>query len=178
MSMMMVQLSTDEMPELADLIEQRRAFGLDTFDEWWQGVYRVVTGPSPEHGKLIAHLCVLLLPRAAARGLDVATPVNVGIDKRDARVPDIAVYSPDTERTSPAFLATAEMVIEIMSPGERRGEKLPFYAEWNVAEYVELDPAARTVTILANRNGQWTPVNASNVLELSIAELTELLRGN
>ena len=32
---MMVQASTDEAPELLALIEQRRASGLDRYDEWW-----------------------------------------------------------------------------------------------------------------------------------------------
>ena len=43
---MMVQTSTDEAPELLARIEQRRANGLDRCDEWWEGVYRIVTGPS------------------------------------------------------------------------------------------------------------------------------------
>ncbi len=44
---MMVQTSTDDAPELLARIEHRRANGLDRYDEWWEGVYRIVTGPSP-----------------------------------------------------------------------------------------------------------------------------------
>ena len=77
--------------------------------------------------------------------------------------------------TTPDLIASAELVIEIMSPGERRGEKLPFYAEWNVAEYAELDPATDTIRLLANRDGEWTPIDASEVLDLTIAELADLL---
>jgi Uma2 family endonuclease len=172
---MMVQTSTDEVPELLDLIEHRRASGLDTFDEWWQGMYRIVAVPPPEHGELVVSLGALLLQRARARALTVAAPVNIGIDKSDARVPDIAVFRADTERTSPAFLRTAELVVEILSPGERAGEKLPFYAEWGVREYLEIDLPHGTVRLLADRDGTWEPVDASAVVELTIDEVTGLL---
>ena len=172
---MMVQTSTDEVPELLDLIEHRRANGLDTFDEWWQGVYRIVTGPSPEHGELVLRLGALLLELCRRAGLDAAAPVNIGIDKSDARVSDIAVYRPNTERTSPAFLRTAELVVEILSPGERAGEKLPFYAEWGVREYLEVDLARGAVRLLANRDGTWEPADVSAVVELTVDEVTSLL---
>jgi len=168
---MMVQASTDQAPELLELIERRRTTGLDRYDEWWQGVYRIVTGPSPEHGRLAGKLFACLDRSAAARALHVGTPVNIGIDKVDARVPDLAVYHPDTERTSPAFLATAELVVEILSPGEQAGEKLPFYAAWNVREYLEIDLTTGAVRLLANRNGAWEPVQTSDVLDLTTADV-------
>ena len=65
---MMVQTSTDDAPELLARIEHRRANGLDRYDEWWEGVYRIVTGPSPEHGEFVVDLGALLLPKARARG--------------------------------------------------------------------------------------------------------------
>ena len=122
MSMLVVQSSTEELPGLEELIERRRALGLDTFDEWWEGVYRVVGGPSPEHGTLVVRLGALLLERCDPLGLWVSAPMNVGVDKWDAKVPDIAVIHHDAERTSPAYMATAELVVEIMSPREIRGE--------------------------------------------------------
>lgn len=172
---MMVQATTDQVPELADLIAHRRATGEDRFDEWWQGVYRIVTGPSPEHGEFAVQLTLLLAPRVESRGLRLAAPVNIGIDKRNARAPDLGVYRDDTRRTSAAFLSTAELVVEILSPGESPGEKLPFYAEWNVREYLEIDLATATSRLLVRRDGAWTPVDASDVIDLSVAEVDELL---
>ncbi|HWL45863.1 MAG TPA: Uma2 family endonuclease [Ilumatobacter sp.] len=168
---MMVQASTDEAPGLLELIEYRRANDLDRWDEWWEGVYRIVTGPSPEHGTLMTHLSVLLLPKAKHAGLHVASGgLNVGVDKFDARVPDIGVFRPGTERTSPAFLATAELVVEILSPGEKAGEKLPFYAAYGVREYLEIDLRTKAVRLLVNRAGSWEPVDASSVLDLTVTE--------
>lgn len=172
---MMVQTSTDQVPELETLIEQRRAHGLDTYDEWWEGVYRIVTGPSPEHGELVLRLGAVLSQRAAERGLSAAAPVNLGIDKINTRVPDLALYAPDTPRTSRAFLATAVLVVEILSPGERAGEKLPFYAERGVHEYLEVDLEAATCRLLRRDDQQWVPTDASRHIELSVADVIELL---
>ncbi|MEO6651380.1 MAG: Uma2 family endonuclease [Ilumatobacteraceae bacterium] len=172
---MMVQTSTDEAPELLDLIEHRRANGLDTYDEWWDGVYRIVTGPSPEHGTLILDLGMLLMRRARDRGMLAAAPVNVGVDKYDAKVPDIGIFLPDTDRHSPAFLVTAAMVVEILSPSERAGEKLPFYARVGVREYLEVHLAAGTCRLLENRDGSWEPVEHSSVIDLRVTEIAELL---
>ena len=98
-----------------------------------------------------------------------------GIDMYDAKVPDLGVFRRDTPRTSPAFLDTAELVIEVLSPGERHGEKLPFYASRAVKEYLEIDLRLRTARLLANVEGQWRDVRASGVIELSVDEVLALL---
>ena len=172
---MMVQTSTDDAPELLALIEQRRAHGLDRYDEWWEGVYRIVTGPTPEHGEFVVALAALLLPKAQLHHLGVSAPTNIGLDKFDARVPDLAVFRRDTERTSPAFLTTAELVVEVLSTGERPGEKLPFYATWNVSECLEIDLSGRSVRLLANQGGVWTPIAESSVIALTVLEVVELV---
>ena len=172
---MMVQTSTDEVPELLARIEQRRANGLDRYDEWWEGVYRIVTGPSPEHGEFVVNLGAVLIPKVRARGLGLSTPVNVGEDKYDAKVPDLGIFRRDTPRSSPAFLDTAELVVEVLSPGKRAGEKLPFYASRNVKEYLEIDLRLRTVRMLTNVDGQWREARTSGVIELSVDEVMALL---
>jgi Uma2 family endonuclease len=172
---MMVQTSTDEAPELLARIEHRRANGLDRYDEWWEGVYRIVTGPSPEHGEFVAVLAAAVLSKVRARGLGLSTPLNVGEDKYDAKVPDLGIFRRDTSRSSPAFLDTAELVVEVLSPGERAGEKLPFYASRNVKEYLETDLRLRSVRMLDNVDGQWREARTSSVIELSVDEVMALL---
>jgi len=138
-------------------------------------VYRIVTGPSPEHGEFVVNLGAVLIPKVRARGLGLSTPVNVGEDKYDAKVPDLGIFRRDTPRSSPAFLDTAELVVEVLSPGERAGEKLPFYASRNVKEYLEIDLRLRTVRMLTNVDGQWRDARASGVIELSVDEVMALL---
>jgi Uma2 family endonuclease len=172
---MMVQTSTDEVPELLARIEQRRANGLDRYDEWWEGVYRIVTGPSREHQRLLVAMLKLLEARLVDSSWEVLPDINVGVDKEDARVPDLAVLSIDVPLTSPAFVSTAELVVEILSPGERPGEKLPFYARWGVSEYIEIDLDHRTVRMLRNRDEKWRAIERSQVVELSVDEVMALL---
>jgi Uma2 family endonuclease len=172
--MTMVLASTDAVPELAEVIARRHEQGLDTYDEWWDGTYRIVTGPNPEHGQILGLLTMIILPAAQARGLLFSPPVNIGIDKVDARVPDIGIFRPDEARTSPAFLAGAELVVEILSPGETPQAKLDFYARWHVREYVEVDMAARTVTLLRYDRTAWTEHDDSEVLGLTVAELSDI----
>jgi Uma2 family endonuclease len=172
---MMVQTSTDDAPELLARIEQRHAAGLDRWDEWWEGVYRIVTGPSVEHQRLLKALLNLLDTRVADPSLEVLPDINIGLDKQDARVPDIAVLSVDVPRTSRAFVATAKLVVEILSPGERPGEKLPFYARWGVVEYIEIDLDHRTVQLLHHRDDKWLPTERCQVVDLSVDEVLALL---
>ena len=65
--------------------------------------------------------------------------------------------------------------MEVLSPGERSGEKLPFYASRHVKEYLEVDPRLRSVRLLANTEGQWGDVPVSSVIDLSVDEVFALL---
>lgn len=62
-----------------------------------------------------------------------------------------------------------------MSPDEIRGAKLDFYAEWNVTEYLEVGLPVGTIRLLANRAGTWEPIEASEVIDLTVAEVLALL---
>jgi hypothetical protein len=163
-----VWASTDQLRSLASHLADRRAMGLDRYDEWWDGVHRAVTGPAPDHQELVAEVFGLFLPLGRNRGLKVTAGINIGVDKRDCRVPDLAAYRPDTERTSRAFLATAELVVEVLSPDEPAGAKLDFYAEWHVGEYLEIDPGAGSARLLRRCGERWEPAAVSAVLGFAV----------
>ena len=174
---MMVQTSTDEAPELLERIEQRRVTGQDRWDEWWEGVYRIVTGPTIDHQRLLVALFKLLEARLGDGTMEVLPGINIGIDKQDARVPDIAILSKNERRTSRAFMAGAALVVEILSPSERSHEKLPFYAQWGVSDYIEVDLDHRTVEILRNDAGTWLPGERCQVVDLTVDDVVALLPG-
>lgn len=159
-----VLASTDVVPELEDALERRRALGLDTYDEWWEGVYRIVTGPSPEHGRVAVRTSGFLDRLTDGTDLVVSAPLNVGRDKQDARVPDVGVFARETPRSSPAFLETAALVVEVLSKDEAAGAKLDFYARWGVQEYLEIGLARRELRLLRREGRQWAPVTESAVL--------------
>jgi Uma2 family endonuclease len=168
--MVAVRATTEQVPALAEEISRREATGQDTYDEWWNGVYRIVTGPSPEHGELLNELVVLLHPLVKAAGLKSAAPINIGINRDDCRVPDLGVYRPNTPRTSKAFLETAVLVVEILSPGEVPGEKLLFYAAWAVQEYLEIDQERRTARLLVNTADGWQHTGLSPALGFDVVD--------
>ena len=165
-----VLASTDALPELEAALARRRAQGLDTYDEWWEGVYRIVTGPTPEHGRVALRLGAFLDRLCEDTDLLVSAPVNIGRDKGDARVPDIGVVPTDVPRTSPAFVSTAVLVVEVLSPGEVAGEKLDFYARWGVGEYLEVDLSRRTVRLLVRTDdtAAWAPTATSPALRFTV----------
>lgn len=166
-----VLASTADVLTLADTIARRRETGQGTFDEWWEGTHRVVTGPSPEHGEIAVLVGAWLAEFAQRAGLRTAAPVNIGTDGVDARVPDLAVYRPDTPRTSPAFLATAVLVVEILSPKEPAGEKLEFYASAGVEEYLEVDLPRQTLRLLVRSDTGWVPADRSPALGFEVTDV-------
>lgn len=163
-----VRTSTTDLPELVDVLARRERVGLSIYDEWWEGEYRTVTGPTPEHGRLLDDLALLLVPLARDQKLHTAAPLNIGLDRWDCRVPDRGIYRPDTPRSSAAFLTTALMVIEVLSPGEPAGEKLDFYQAHEVSEYLEIDLPKGTVRLLRFVENGWLPVTESDVVALRV----------
>lgn len=105
-------------------------------------------------------MALILVPLARTRRLLTSAPANIGVDKVDCRVPDLAVFEPHTPRTSAAFLATARLVVEVLSPGEVAGAKFGFYAAQGVEEYLEVDLAAGTVLLLARQDANWVPIDS------------------
>lgn len=166
-----VHARTDQLGGLQELIEERRARGLDTYDYWADGEYVVVPGPSLEHGEMAVELAVVLKPPARARGLRYSAPANIGRDRQDCRIPDIAFFRPGARRTSPAFLAEAELVVEILSPEEERDAKLDFYAAWGVREYLEVDWQAQRLRLLRREGLAWVEQRTSAVLGVTVDDL-------
>jgi hypothetical protein len=72
--------------------------------------------------------------------------------------------------------ATAALVVEIVSAGDRTWDKLPFYAEHRVEEVVIVDPSQQSATWLGQRDdGECHPVERSSLIDLGPADLVERL---
>jgi len=160
-------------PELEALLERRRQAGVDRLDEVWEGVRHMVPGPSFEHARISQQIAELLGPPARAAGLLAAmSEFNLGESEHDFRVPDGGLHRPGA---AGVWLATAAVIVEILSPGDESWQKLPFYAEHHVDELLLVDPGQRTVTWLALRDGEYKPVQRSGLIALGPAELAEQL---
>ncbi len=160
-------------PELEALLERRRRAGADRLDEVWQGVHHMVPAPSIEHAHISQQLAELLGPLARSAGLrPTISEFNLGESEDDFRVPDGGLHRPGA---AGVWHATAAVVVEVLSPGDESWQKLPFYAAHDVDEVLLVDPAGRTVTWLALRDGDYETVQASGLIELGSTELAAQL---
>ena len=128
-------------PELEALIEKRRRLGLDGHDEVWDGVYVMAPHAHSDHGIVEESLRGALFSRARAAGLIPGSSFNVG-EPDDFRVPDGGYHR---ERPGTLYVATAAMVLEVLSPDDETFATFDFYARHGVDEILVADLDAKTV---------------------------------
>jgi Uma2 family endonuclease len=149
------------------LLEQRRRLGQDLFDEVWEGVLHVNPAPHSQHGRLEWQLAGILAPLADRAGLRALGQFNLG-EERDYRVPDGALVRPGPDA---AYLPTAALVLEIVSPGDETWEKLDFHAAHGVDELLIVDPQHKTVSWMGLEAGEYKHLKRSRRIELGANEL-------
>lgn len=153
--------------QLQELLERRREIGVDRRDEVWEGVYHMIPAAGASHSLIAQQLAVLLDGPARATGLVVSADFNLGAEK-DFRVPGLGVHR---ERPRGTWIPTAAIVVEILSPQDETWEKLPFYAEHGVEELLIIEPASHSVRWLAPRQGEYRPIDRSEIIQMSASEL-------
>lgn len=155
-------------PELDAWIARRHALGQDTFDEVWDGEYHMAPAAHSWHGFLENEVAAVLQPLARRAGLSQSGAFNLG-EPGNFRVPDRGLHR---ARIGAAWLPTAAMVIEIVSPDDETYDKLPFYASRGVDEVLIADPRASTLTLLVLVDGTYEQRDHSPLLDVSVAELS------
>ena len=124
------------------------------------------------HADIQAQLLVLLAEPARAVGLRARGPLNLG-EADDYRVPDAALRRVGS---GGAYVPTAALVVEVVSPGDDTSKKLGFYAVRGVDELLFVNPEGRGVEWLGlTADGQYSPIERSGLIELSAAELAARL---
>ncbi len=159
-------------PGLDEILERRRQSGMDRFDEVWEGVLHLAPAPRGEHADISQQLAEILGASAREAGL-VATiaEFNLGESEHDFRIPDGGIHR---ERPSGVWIATAAIVVEMISPaGDESWEKLPFYARQLVDEVLIVDPPEHAVHWLALTAGTYEPIDHSRLIDMSAADLAE-----
>jgi len=156
-------------PEVENLLERRRALGQDLFDEVWEGDYHMAPAPHGRHRLVDEQLSRILGPLADQAGLYGSGPCNIG-HPEDYRVPDRAYFE---SRELDIFNPSAEVVVEIVSPGDESREKFDFYFRAGVAEMLIVDPDQRTVEWFTAGTSGFEPAERSTQLGISAAELSD-----
>src|SRR5204863_4596560 len=125
--------------ELAD----RRAKGLDRWDEMWDGVLHMTPVPNVEHQQILDGLIEFLRPhlRTTRRGR-IISGINVFGSASNYRIPDLTFVAAGREHILHEDGVRGEgpdAVIEIRSPDDETYDKLPFYASLGVREVLVID---------------------------------------
>lgn len=155
----------DPPPEVEALIESRRRTGADRRDELWEGDHHINPAPRKRLAILVLEVMKLLDPYARGRGLVGTADFNLGVPD-DYRIPDAGLHR---DASDAVYVATAPLVVEVLSADDETMEKLPFYASRGVGEAVIVDPDERRVTWLALADGGYGEVDRSALLDVDVA---------
>ena len=148
-------------------LDQRRALGLDRFDEVWEGEYHVAPEAHGRHGDVDDQLATLLRTRARSVGLWGSGPLNLGRPD-DYRVPDRAYLR---QRATEVWNPGAAIVVEIVSPGDESYAKLDFYHRLGVEEVLIVDPLGRTVEWYGRSDDGFERSGANRLLSVTDGDL-------
>lgn len=165
----MATLFVEDLPEVQQWLDRRRALGQDRRDEVWDGVYHVAPLEHMRNGAVATALAGALLRDARDAGLRVINPFNLGTPA-NFRGPDLGVVRRNQPLT--LYAATAEVVVEVLSPGDESWQKLPHYAAHQVGEVWMVDPDAHTVRMHVLVGDHYEPVEASPLMRVSAEHLT------
>jgi Uma2 family endonuclease len=172
-----------------ELIADRRARGIDGFDEVWNGVYVMAPPADDEHQEIQAGLVGVFVAAISFPGRGkVRAGSNISNQPSDwtqnYRIPDVLVFLNETaaENRQTHWLGGPDFAVEIISPGDRSREKLPFYASVGVKELLLIDRApwrlelcqlseGRLATVAVGSQEDGTVIR-SQVLDLSFNLVT------
>ena len=155
----------------AQLIEERRAKGLDRFDEVWDGVYVMSPLANNEHQRIAAELTGAFLVIVKSRSLGTVYPGANVSDRNENwnqnfRVPDVLVFLNDTtaEDRGTHWYGGPDFAVEVVSPGDRTLEKLDFYAAVQTRELLVIDRDPWQLSLYRrNAEGKMEPVGESTL---------------
>lgn len=125
--------------------------------------------PAPRHGNALLdnEIARVLTPLDVAAELFASGPFNLGT-VGDFRVPDRGLHR---TRTNAAWLPTAALVVEIVSPDDEAWDKLAFYAAHQVDEAVIVEPRQSAIIWLRRRGDSYDRVERSTLLDVAVADI-------
>jgi Uma2 family endonuclease len=170
------------------LIAERRALGLDKYDEVWDGVYIMAPWPNDEHQEIAAFLTRVLYEMIQENGLG---KVRQGINLTDQpedwtnnfRVPDVVVFlnAGNGVCHDNFWTGAPDFAVEIVSEGEDPEAKFEFYGGLGTRELLLMhrDPW-KLELYLPEPNGMrlWKSTGTNEQGIASAVDLTFSLRGN
>lgn len=164
------------------LIAERKALGIDKFDEVWDGVYVMSPLANDEHQRIAGFLNIVIgmLIQFTGRG-EVRQGINLS-DRPDDwthnyRIPDVVVFLKGGKGICHDTFWTGgpDFVTEVVSPGEEPEDKFDFYGGLGTRELLLVHrdpwrlelygPEANTMKLLQTANVNESRISSA-VLEL------------
>jgi Uma2 family endonuclease len=148
----------------------RAASDGDQYDEVWEGVYVVTPLPNNDHQELVFEFVSILGEVVRRAGMGQVFP-GVNLSDRDAgweqnyREPDVAVFLRQTKAVNCGthWRGAADFLVEIISPGERTRDKIPFYTRIGVVELLIVDREPWTLELYCHQDGQLAKIGQSTL---------------
>ncbi len=155
--------------------------GVDRYDEVWDGQYMMAPNASWDHQELASELHVIL--RMVAKELGGYAHQGDNVTDREKnwkenfRIPDVLVVLPGSKakKFSAGLIGGPDFVVEVLSPGDRSIDKLPFYAKVGSREVLHLDQATKELTLFRLIDGQMVDIGTSNSAEFASSSVTSSL---
>jgi len=175
----MATLITD--PDLEEQIRAQRAeWGVDRFDEVWDGTYLINPARNSEHQHLLGKLVWALHEALVSSPAIVYPGVNVS-DRADDwtknyRCPDLAVALPGgiARECDAYYLGGPDFLVEIISPCDRSREKLSFYGHVGVRELLLIDRDPWALELYQLHDGELKLAGQSRLDQPDIVQSTVL----
>ena len=152
------------------VLAERAGLDGDQYDEVWEGVYIVTPLPNNDHQELVYEfVCFLGEVIRHPRLGHVFPGVNLSDRnegwKENYREPDVAVFLRDGKAINhnTHWQGAADFLVEIISPGERTHEKIPFYGSIGVVELLIVDRDPWTLELYRHQDGQLTKIGQSTL---------------
>jgi len=159
------------------LLAERRGGDGNQYDEVWEGVYIMAPLPNDEHQEIVSALDSILQEVIGWPRLGKVRPgVNLS-DRKDGweqnyREPDVAVFLRDGKAINHGthWQGAADFLVEIISPGERTHDKIPFYGRIGVVELLVIDRDPWTLELYRRQDGRLTKVGQSTLAAPEVLE--------
>lgn len=175
----MTTIILDEYAEERVLAE-RRANGLDRFDEVWDGVYIMSPIANNEHQFVATELAAVVREICRGFGAKVFAACNVSDRETDweqnYRCPDVAVYFPanPAKNLQTFWFGGPDFAVEVVSKKDQTWEKLGFYASVQTRELLIVDRDPWKLSLL-RLNGQQLTIFATSTIDESAAIASEVI---
>lgn len=143
--------------------------------EFSHGILEVLSMPTQSHQLIVLYLYQLLSLFTKKMGTVLVAPLRVQLWPGKIREPDVVfMLAEHNERRGNRYWRGADLVIEVVSPDDRRRDyevKRREYAQANIPEYWIVDQQEAVIVVLTLENGRYLEYGRFQAGEVATSKL-------